>query len=52
MQIHKTVIRPVTAFVSDTGTLTKSDANSLRIFERKILRKMYGQVQDGDTWRI
>ena len=24
----------------------------LRIFERKILRKIYGPVQEGDTWRI
>jgi hypothetical protein len=32
--------------------LTKSDENLLRIFERKILRKMYGPVREGDTWRI
>jgi hypothetical protein len=36
----------------ETRTLTKSDENSLRIFERKILRKIYGPVQEGDTWRI
>jgi hypothetical protein len=24
----------------------------LRIFERKILRKIYGPVQEGDIWRI
>jgi hypothetical protein len=28
------------------------DENSLRIFERKILRKIYGPVQEGDTWRV
>ena len=32
-------------------SLTKSDENLLRIFERKILRKIYGPVQEGDTWR-
>jgi hypothetical protein len=36
----------------ETWTLTKSDENSLRIFERKIQRKIYGLVQEGDTWRI
>jgi hypothetical protein len=46
------LVRPVTTYGSETWTLTKSDENSLRIFERKILRKVYGPVQEGDTWRI
>jgi hypothetical protein len=49
MQIYKTVIRPVTAYGSETLILTKSEENSLRIFERKIPRKIYGPVQEGDT---
>jgi len=52
MQIYKTVVRPVATYGSETWTLTKSDENSLRNFERKILRKIYGPVQEGDTWRI
>jgi hypothetical protein len=52
MQIYKTVVRPVATYRSETWTLTKSEENSLRIFERKILRKIYGPVQEGDTWRI
>jgi hypothetical protein len=52
MQIYKTVIRPVTTYGSETWTLTKLDENSLRIFERKILRKIHRPVQEGDTWRI
>ena len=47
-----TVVRPVVTYGSETWTLTKSDENSLRIFERKILRKIYGPVQERDTWRI
>jgi hypothetical protein len=49
---HKTVVRPVATYGSETWTLTKSDENSLRIFERKILRKIYRPVHAGDTWRI
>jgi hypothetical protein len=49
MQIYKTVIRPVVTYGSETWTLTKCDEN-LRIFERKILRKIYGLIKD--TWRI
>jgi hypothetical protein len=35
----------------ETWTLTKSDENLLRIFERKILRKIYRPIQERDTWR-
>jgi hypothetical protein len=52
MQIYKTLIRPVVTYGSETWTLTKSDENLLRTFERKILRKIYGPIQEGYTWRI
>jgi hypothetical protein len=38
--------------VTYTWTLTKSNENMLRTFERKILRKIYGPIQEGDIWRI
>jgi hypothetical protein len=52
MQIYKTLIRPVARYGTENWTLTKSDGNLLRIFERKILRKIYGPIKEGDTWRI
>jgi len=51
-QIYKTLIRSAVMYGSETWTLTKSDGNFLRIFERKILRRIYGLVQVGDIWRI
>jgi hypothetical protein len=52
LQIYKTLISPVVTYGSETWTLTKSDENLLRIFERKILWKIYGPIREGDTWRI
>jgi hypothetical protein len=49
MQMYKTLIRPVVTYGSETWTLTKSDENFLRIFERKILRKIYETIRVGDT---
>ena len=52
MQIFKTLIRPAVTYGSETWTLTKSNENLLRIFEWKILQKIYGLVQEVDIWRI
>ena len=47
MQIYKTLIKQVVTYGSETWTLTKSDVNFLRIFESKILRTIYGPIQEG-----
>ena len=52
MELHKTLIRPVATYGSEAWTLTKSDENLLKIFERKIMRKICGTIQEGDAWRI
>ena len=44
MKIYKTLIRIVITYPSETWTLTAKDENNLRIFERQILRKIYGPV--------
>jgi len=51
-QMYKKLIRPVVTYGSETWTLTKSDENLLRIFEGKILQRIYGPVQEGDICRI
>jgi ribosomal protein S28E/S33 len=52
MKIYKTMIRPVITFLSETGTLTAKDENKLHIFERQILRKIFGPVNIDNVWRI
>ena len=44
MKIYKTIIRPVVTHSSETWTLTAKDENNLRIFERQILRKIFGPL--------
>jgi hypothetical protein len=53
LKIYKTVIRPAVTYGSETWTLTSRNEQQLKIFERKILRKMFGPIQDEDgIWRI
>ena len=53
MLVNKTIIQPTVTYGCETWVLTASDENQLYIFERKILRKIYGPTQNPDgTWRI
>jgi hypothetical protein len=52
MKIYKTMIRPVVTHSSETWTLTAKDEDNLRIFERQILRKIFGPVNIDSIWRI
>ena len=46
------MIRPVVTYSSETWTLTANDENSLRVFERQILRKIFGPVNSDNVLRI
>ena len=37
---------------SESWTLNKDTCSQIAIFERKILRRIFGGVQVGNTWRI
>ena len=44
--------RPVVTYSSETWTLTAKYENNLCIFERQILRKIFGPVNIDNIWRI
>ena len=46
------MVRPVVTYGSESWTLTMEEERALGVFERKILRKIYGPVKKNELWRI
>ncbi|KAJ4448659.1 hypothetical protein ANN_00049 [Periplaneta americana] len=53
VRIYKTVILPVVLYGCETWTLTLREDQRLRVFENKVLRKIFGTARDEVTgeWR-
>jgi hypothetical protein len=48
LNLHRTLIRPVITYAAVTWIWKFSDENALRIFDRKIIRKIYDNFcEDG-----
>jgi hypothetical protein len=43
---YRTIIRPVVTYGNETWMMNITHEEKLKIFERKILRSIYGPVQD------
>jgi len=53
LKIYKSIKRPVGTYGCEAWTLTTRNEQHLSIFERRILRKIFGPVQNEDgSWRI
>jgi hypothetical protein len=48
LKIYKSLIRPVVTYGCEAWTLTNRDEQYVRIFELKILRKIFGPVHNED----
>jgi len=52
-KLYWSVIRPVVIYGCETWVLKDSTAQKLSVFERKILRKMFGPTKEANgIWRI
>jgi hypothetical protein len=51
-KLHETVIKPVLRYTSESWTLAKKSESALDAFERKVLRRILGQMKENNTWRI
>jgi hypothetical protein len=49
--IHKTLIRPVLLYCSETWVLTKREENQLLVFERKVLRTICDPKIENSVYR-
>jgi hypothetical protein len=52
LKLYRTLIRPAVIYAVETSTLNISDEKVLRIFERKIIRKICGPVCEDGVWRV
>jgi hypothetical protein len=52
MIIYKTLIKPLLMYWAETWVLSKADELRLVVFERKILRRIYGPICEEATWRL
>jgi hypothetical protein len=51
--MYKMLVRPVVTYACETLVLKENTKIKLRVFERKVLRKIYGPTKEKDgTWRI
>ena len=49
--MYKVLIRPVLTYASEKWTLSKTNEWRLSLFERKVLRCIFGAKQENETWR-
>ena len=53
LRMYQTLVRPVVTYARETWVLKENIKTKLRVFERKVLRRIYRRTKESDgTWRI
>ena len=50
-KLYRTLVRPVATYGSEAWCMTQKDEQTLRLFERRILRSIFGGVTVDGNWR-
>jgi hypothetical protein len=51
IKIYKTILKPIVMFGCEAWSMTEKDKIRRNMWERKILRKLYGPVTEQGVWR-
>jgi len=52
LKLYRTVIRPIVTYASETWVLKETIIQKLLVFERKILRRIFGPTKESQIWRV
>ena len=53
IKLYWSIIRPIVTYACETWVLKETIKNKRRVFEKKVLRKIFGPTKERDgTWRI
>jgi hypothetical protein len=52
LKLYHSIIRPIVTYACETWILKETIINKLLVFERKMLRKIYGPNYEKGIWRI
>ena len=52
MELYHSIIRPIVTCTCETRILKETIINKLLVFERKILRNIFGPIKEKGIWRI
>jgi len=52
LKLYRAVIRPIVTYTSETCVLKETIIHKLLVFERKILRRIFGPTNEIQIWRV
>jgi len=52
LKLYRAVIKPIVTYASETWVLKETITQKLLVFERKILRRIFGPTKENQIWRI
>jgi hypothetical protein len=50
LKIYKMLIRSILSYGAEAWTITSEEMNGLRVIERNIVIKIYGDIKEEETW--